>query len=88
MGQKCHFDQGPFKVQGYFTIKNSCTSIRQSLNRRPIAAGISGGKLQFYNSGIFDGCDSSDKIDHAVVIVSHQSGRGWKIKNSWGVEWG
>jgi C1A family cysteine protease len=27
-------------------------------------------------------------IDHAVVLIGYKSGVGWKIKNSWGPDWG
>ena len=48
--------------------------------------GISGIGLQFYEQGIFDNCRSY--INHAVLLVGYVSGIGWKIKNSWGKEWG
>jgi C1A family cysteine protease len=42
--------------------------------------------LQFYAHGIFDDCN--DFIDHAVLLVGYKSGTGWKLKNSWGSNWG
>jgi cathepsin H len=27
-------------------------------------------------------------VDHAVVLLGYKGGVGWKIKNSWGPEWG
>lgn len=42
--------------------------------------------MQFYSSGVFNDCD--DNIDHAVVLVGWKEGVGWKIKNSWGSDWG
>jgi C1A family cysteine protease len=56
------------------------------LKIKPVAVGISGFKLQFYKSGLFDDC--SKVIDHAVLVVGYKSGYGWKIKNSWGKDWG
>jgi C1A family cysteine protease len=42
--------------------------------------------LQFYSNGVFDDCNTF--IDHAVALVGYKSGVGWKIKNSWGDDWG
>lgn len=59
------------------------------LNTRPVSAGISGGRLQFYDSGTFDDCvNSLLAIDHAVIIVRYTPTKGWRIKNSWGSDWG
>jgi hypothetical protein len=66
----------------------SCGSIVKELFGGPISAGISGYKLRFYSSGVFDDCTVRDRLDHAVVITGYRSGRGWRIKNSWGVGWG
>jgi C1A family cysteine protease len=52
----------------------------------PISAGISGYNLQFYEEGIFNECD--EYLDHAVIIIGYKSGKGWKIKNSWGRDGG
>jgi C1A family cysteine protease len=58
----------------------------RSLAFGPISAGISGYNLQFYETGIFNDCN--DVLDHAILIVGYRSGMGWKIKNSWGANWG
>jgi C1A family cysteine protease len=28
------------------------------------------------------------KVDHAVLLVGFSPTKGWKIKNTWGSEWG
>jgi len=53
-----------------------------------VAAGIAGYYLRNYDTGIFDDCTSKDALDHAIMIVGFQSGKGWRIKNSWGSDWG
>lgn len=57
-----------------------------ALEKGPVSAGIAGYNLQFYDSGIFNDCN--DVLDHAIVIVGYRTGLGWRIKNSWGVDWG
>lgn len=53
-----------------------------------MSVAITGYKLTFYGSGVFDGCDETDTLDHAVLLVGWKAGVGWKIKNSWGTRWG
>ena len=62
--------------------------LRRTLQQQPVAVGIAGINLQFYTSGIFDGCDQSPVLDHAVLLVGFNNSYGWRIKNSWGVKWG
>jgi hypothetical protein len=58
------------------------------LLKHPLSVGITGYQLAFYKEGIFVGCDSNDDLDHAVLLIGFKDGKGWKIKNSWGVSWG
>lgn len=68
--------------------KGDCNAIKIHLQKSPVSVGISGYKLAFYGKGVFDGCDESDDLDHAVLLVGYKKGKGWKIKNSWGPRWG
>ena len=77
-----------FKVESYRMIRGDCVDLRRTLQQQPVAVGIAGINLQFYTSGIFDGCDQSPVLDHAVLLVGFNNSYGWRIKNSWGVKWG
>jgi len=44
-----------------------------------------------YKGGVFSGCDSDYRINHAVTVVGYGTQDGedyWLVKNSWGDRWG
>ncbi|CAF1101691.1 unnamed protein product [Rotaria sordida] len=50
-------------------------------------------KFDHYASGIFDvpGCPAYRNLNHAPVVVGYGTENGidyWKVKNSWGADWG
>ena len=84
---KCKYMGGQFKIKSFESIEQgNCMQVINKLKVGPVAAGIAGYTLQFYDSGVFNDCDLI--LDHAVVIVGYRSGVGWRIKNSWGIKWG
>merc|ERR1712127_491492 len=51
------------------------------------------GPFQEYKGGVFGGCISGQKTDHAVTVVGYGTDAAtglkyWLIKNSWGESWG
>lgn len=37
---------------------------------------------------MFDDCPNSYDLNHAVLLIGYKEGKGWKIKNTWGRNWG
>jgi len=58
----------------------------------PLSVCLDAGPMQYYQGGIDNPTDCDpDAIDHCVTIVGYgvQSGTPfWRIKNSWGTDWG
>ena len=67
--------------------------LEKAVIEQPIAVGIDAStrEFQFYRGGVFTG-DCGSNIDHGVLAVGFgKSDDGidfWKVKNSWGVDWG
>eukprot|EP00698_Gefionella_okellyi_P005486 TRINITY_DN15017_c0_g1_i1.p1 TRINITY_DN15017_c0_g1~~TRINITY_DN15017_c0_g1_i1.p1 ORF type:complete len:344 (+),score=50.60 TRINITY_DN15017_c0_g1_i1:56-1033(+) len=81
------------KVANWTAISTDETVIAQeTYERGPLSIGINAEWMQFYSRGVSDPlwCDPK-KLDHGVLIVGYGtdgSSGYWKIKNSWGPEWG
>tara|TARA_Y100000389_G_scaffold202550_1_gene248154 strand:- start:757 stop:1560 length:804 start_codon:yes stop_codon:yes gene_type:complete len=67
--------------------------LEKAVIEQPIAVGIDAStrEFQFYQGGVFTG-DCGSNIDHGVLVVGFGSGDDginfWKVKNSWGTDWG
>lgn len=64
-----------------------------ALNNGPLGIGIDSGPLKHYKSGVITAreglCGTS--VDHAVLLYgmgTYAGGNFWKIRNSWGSDWG
>ncbi|CAK0909785.1 unnamed protein product [Prorocentrum cordatum] len=81
-------------IQGYKAVKSdSEQALKEALvNVGPVAVGISasGDEIRFYKSGVLT-APCSDTLDHAVLVVGYgfqDPNPYWKLKNSWGTDWG
>ncbi|CAE8617280.1 unnamed protein product [Polarella glacialis] len=63
----------------------------------PVSIGVASLSWDFYDSGIFDGCDKAGAaLDHEVLLVGYGAALGtdgvsvkyWVVQNSWGANWG
>jgi C1A family cysteine protease len=84
-------------INGYQNIpSNNETALMLALSQLPISIAIEADQssFQFYSSGVYSDVNCyQGSLDHGVQLVAYgkdpQSGKlTWRIKNSWGTEWG
>jgi len=98
---KCTFSKSDvgasFKTFSIFCNEHTqvCSEIKMAstlYTDGPLSACLDATPFQFYTGGIIDSSDcSSIQIDHCITLVGYGSSNGtdfWKIKNSWGADWG
>ncbi|KAF7272669.1 hypothetical protein GWI33_014572 [Rhynchophorus ferrugineus] len=80
------------RIRGYNLLPNSEAAMQYAVGSvGPVSATLNASLLQFYHSGIFNPTECVKKPNHAILITGYVSQRNtpyWKIKNSWGTNWG
>jgi len=89
----CRTVSGPkYKIKGYTTVQTTETALAAAVAAHgPTTVALDATKLQFYSSGVFQGCSTRYTLNHAVVAVGYGTSSGlsyWKLRNSWGTSWG
>lgn len=81
-------------IQAYKAVQpDNEQALKEALvNVGPVAVGIDAGgdEVRFYKSGVLT-APCSDQLNHAVLVVGYgfeDPNPYWKIKNSWGTNWG
>lgn len=89
----CKCCDAAYYIEGYRRVsRGSYDGLMTALLKQPISIGIEADQssFRFYKSGIFDG-ECGTNIDHGVLLVGYGEENGkkyWKVKNSWGTDWG
>jgi len=79
-------------ITNYQDVSQSTSALESACNDGPVSIAIEAdqGAFQLYHEGVFTGkCGAS--LDHGVLLVGYGtdgSNDYWKVKNSWGADWG
>lgn len=76
-------------ISGFTEIGLSIAQLQAALMDRPIKVSVYGDEVwQDYKDDIAIPTQCYDRTNHAVLAVGFESGSYWKIRNSWGPNWG
>lgn len=86
----CQVDTGSavIGVDGYTTIKGEDNMAAYVQSTGPLSVCLDADNFNSYTGGIMTNCGNN--VDHCVqaVGVDASSGGFWKVRNSWGSDWG
>ncbi|CAL1539324.1 unnamed protein product [Lymnaea stagnalis] len=95
---KAKYDNTKFvpglKLSSYLSFSsNEADLLKDLVDTGPLVAGIDAADLQHYESGILEPLTcSAASLNHAVLLTGYgastEGEKYWRIKNSWGTQWG
>ena len=72
--------------------KNNLQGFVIATSIQPISIGIEADEILYYTGGVFNDDSCGTWLDHGVLLVGYGTdstdGDFWKVKNSWGTDWG
>jgi len=79
-------------ISSYTDVAQSENDLLNAVAVTPVSVAIEADQeaFQFYSSGVMTG-DCGTNLDHGVLAVGYGTDNGtdyWKVKNSWGGDWG
>jgi len=81
-------------VSGYKDVPaDDEAALKSAVSQQPVSVAIEADTsvFQFYTSGVITSSGCGTNLDHGVLVVGYGSKNGtpyWKVKNSWGSNWG
>jgi len=80
------------KVSSYVDVPgNNEVALQNAVHLTPVSVAVEADQWQFYSSGVLT-TDCGTNLDHGVLVVGwgvdSNNVSYWKVKNSWGTEWG
>jgi len=84
----CTKDMGDFHISSYSMIgAGKEADVISAVNNQPVSICVDASTWFSYSSGVFNGCNTTPQLDHAVLIVGYTD-QYYIVKNSWDTTWG
>jgi len=90
----CHYEASKvvFKIGGHRDVPSrSVEQLEAAVAEQPVSIAVQANEKswQFYKGGVVTS-DCGQQLDHGVLVVGYAGGSEpyWKVKNSWGEDWG
>eukprot|EP00178_Gracilaria_changii_P005685 TRINITY_DN19487_c1_g1_i1.p1 TRINITY_DN19487_c1_g1~~TRINITY_DN19487_c1_g1_i1.p1 ORF type:complete len:330 (+),score=45.15 TRINITY_DN19487_c1_g1_i1:38-991(+) len=91
--QTCSYSgKGSVQNSSYHDVPtNNCQALETEVAAHPTSVAIAANAIMFYTSGIFSNMGCGTRLNHGVTAVGYGVDAGtpfWKVRNSWGANWG